>query len=91
MFLVQYNIQIQIQYCTSFVQYFSTFSFFNLLCLKSPFLRIQGRILSSFWFLPLVGKVCAMVCVGFMLGMTCACILLEGSEFFPSDGQTCIT
>ena len=28
------------------------FFFFNLLCLRSPFPRLQGWIISSFWFLP---------------------------------------
>ena len=31
---------------------FHYFFFFNLLCLRSPFPRLQGCILSFFWFLP---------------------------------------
>ena len=26
-------------------------------------------------------------CAGFMLGGTCACVLMRGEEFLPSDGQ----
>ena len=37
--------------------YFFAFSLFSfkLLCLRSPFPRLQGWILSSFWFLPSLG------------------------------------
>ena len=34
--------------------------------------------------------VAPVVCVRFMLGVTCACFLVEGSKIFcPSDGQGC--
>ena len=71
------------------MQYFSVFSFFsNLLCLRSSFPRLLSHIPSSFWLLPLVGEVGLVVCVGFVLGGTCVCILVGGGEFFsPSDGQ----
>ena len=38
---------------------------FNLLCLRSPFLRLWGRISSSFWLQPLMSRVVPVVCVGF--------------------------
>ena len=31
-----------------------------------------------------------MVCLGFMLGGSCAYILVGGGEFFPSGGQGCV-
>ena len=35
-----------------------------------------------------MGEVGLVVCVGFVLGGTCVCILVGGGEFFsPSDGQ----
>ena len=34
--------------------------FFNLLCLRSPFSRLQRWILSSFWFLPSYGWACGL-------------------------------
>ena len=40
-----------------------------------------------------MGKVGPVVYVGFMLDVTCACILVGGSEFFFfffSDGQGCV-
>ena len=59
----------------SFVLYFSVFFFFsNLLHLRSPFLL--G--LYSFFFLvfPFEGKVGWVVCVDFLLGVICACVLV---------------
>ena len=73
--------------------------FFSLLHLMSPFLRLSGRIPSSFWFLPLLCKVVPVVCVGcfwvwllFVLWWKevrfcfCFCFVL----FFPSDEQGCM-
>ena len=37
---------------------------------------------SSFWFLPLEGKVGPIVCVGILLGVTCAAFLMGGGEVF---------
>ena len=42
-------------------------------------------------------KVGPLVCVGFVLGVTCACVLVGGGElllcfvlFSPSEGQGCV-
>lgn len=39
----------------------------------------------AFFFvaLPSVGKVCPVVCVDFVLGVTSACVLVKGVEVFP--------
>ena len=45
------------------------------------------------WFLPSVGKFGPVVCVSFVLGMNCACVLVGGGEvlfFFPSNGEGCV-
>ena len=34
-----------------------------------------------------MGEVGPVVCLGFMLGGTCAYVLVGGGEFFPSGGQ----
>ena len=36
---------------------------------------------------PRLGEVDPVACVGFMLEGTCACVLVRGDKFFPSDGQ----
>ena len=38
----------------------------NLLCLGSPFRRLQVRSSRCFWCLPPVAKVCSVDCVGFL-------------------------
>jgi len=48
--------------CAVFLCFF--IFFLNLLCLRSPFPRLQGWILSSFWFCP--PKVGPVVCVSFI-------------------------
>ena len=58
----------------SFAQYFSVFSCYLTYCV--------WHIL-SFLVLPSVGAVGPVVCVGFMLGGTCACLLVGEGEFFP--------
>ena len=45
----------------------------NLLCLGSPFLRLQVRSSGSFWCLPPVGK----VGIGFLVEGTGACVLVD--------------
>ena len=57
--------------CTIFLCFFMLS---NLLCLTYPLL---------FLVLPSVGAVGPVVCVGFMLGGTCACLLVGEGEFFP--------
>ena len=54
--------------------------FFNLLCFRSPFPRLQGWILSSFWFLP---------SWGLPSGLCKLCIEWDLCWVFfsPSDGQ----
>ena len=51
--------------------------FFSLLYLGSPFRRLQVRSSCCFWCLPLVGKVCSLGCVGFLVEGTSACILVD--------------
>ena len=63
------------------------FFFFKLLCLRSPFPRLQVWISSCFWFLPPVGNVSPVFNVGFVLGVNCACILVEGGVFPPLMGM----
>ena len=62
----------------------------DLLCLRSPFCRLQGHSSSCFWCLPPVGEVGSVACVDFLVGETGACILVGGAGSFPSDGQGCI-
>ena len=51
----------------------------NLLCLGSPFCRLQVRISHCFWCLPPVAKVGSVVCVGFLVEGTGACVLVDGA------------
>ena len=69
---------------SSFSQYFSASFFFfcNLLCLMPPFPRLYGHVPSSFWFMLSVHKFGQVVSVGFLIGVTCSCILVGGGEFF---------
>ena len=60
--------------CISSLSFLSFFS--NLLYLRSPFPRLYSCISSSFWFFPLEGKVGWVVCVDFLLVVTCACVLV---------------
>ena len=59
--------------------------FLNLLCLRSAFLRHQGWILSSFWFLPSSGWSIGLceVCIGWDLCWVFVCLFV----WFSSDGQ----
>ena len=52
----------------------------NFLHLRSPFPRLWGCIPSSFWFLPLKGKVGWVLCVYFLLGVTSTCVLVGGDH-----------
>ena len=48
--------------------------------MKSPFPRLYDCIPSSFRFLPLEGKVGGVVCVDFLLGVTCTCVAVGGDQ-----------
>ena len=63
--------------CTVFL---CLFILSNLLCLSSPFPRLQSHSSSYFWSLPLVGEVSSVVCIGFTLGGTAFC---REEVFFP--------
>ena len=59
----------------------------NLLCLGSPFCRLQVHSSHHFWHLPPVGKVVSVGCVGFLVEETCACVLVEEAGSCLSGGQ----
>ena len=59
----------------------------NLLCLGSPFLRLQVRSFRCFWCLPPVGKVGLVGCVGFLVEWTGACVLVDEDGSCHSGGQ----
>ena len=65
--------------------------FFNLVCLGSHFHRLQVRSSRCFWFLPPVGKVGSVACVGFegVVEGTDACVLVSGPGSCLSGGQAC--
>ena len=52
---------------------------FNLLCLGSPFHRLQVHSSSYFWCLPPVGEVGSVAYVGFLVGGPGACVLEDGA------------
>ena len=47
----------------------------NLLCLGSPFCRLQALCPHCFWCLPAVSKFCSVDCVGFLVEGTGECVL----------------
>ena len=49
----------------------------NLLCLGSPFHRLEVHSSRCFWCLPPVGKVGSVGCVGFLVEGTGACVLVD--------------
>ena len=49
----------------------------NLLCLGSPFHRVQVHSSHCFWCLPLGAKVGSVGCVGFLVEGTGACFLVD--------------
>ena len=51
--------------------------FLNLLCLGSPFHRLQVHSSHCFWCLSPVGKVGSVGCVGFLVEGTGACVLFD--------------
>ena len=62
----------------------------NLLCLGSPFCRLQVRSSCCFWYLPPVGKFGSVGCVGFLVEGTSACVLEDEAGSCLSGGQDCI-
>ena len=68
------------------------FILLNLLCLGSPFHRLQVRSPCCFWCLLPVANIGSMDCVGFLVEGTTACVLVDeaGSVFlvgrFTSGG-----
>ena len=59
----------------------------NLLCLGSPFRELQVCSSRCFWFLPPVGKVGSVGCVGFLVEGTGACFLVDEAGSCLSGGQ----
>ena len=60
---------------------------FNLLCLGSPFHRVQVRSFCGFCSLPLVGEVGSVACAGLLVEGTSACVLVGGDGSCLSGGQ----
>ena len=60
---------------------------FHLLCLGSPFHRLQVCSSHCFWSLPPVAKVGSVVCVAFLVEGTGACVLVDESGSCLSAGQ----
>ena len=60
----------------------------NLLCLGSPFHRLQVRSSHCFWCLPLVGKVGSVGCVSFLVEGTGACVLVDEAGSCLFAGRT---
>ena len=65
-------------------------TFLNLLCLGSPFCRLQVRSSCCFWCLPPVAKVGSVGCVGFLVEGTGACVLVDEAGSCLSRGQGCV-
>ena len=59
----------------------------NLLCLGSPFHRLQVHSSCCFWCLPPVGKVGSVGCVGFLVEGTGDCVLVDEAGSCLSGGQ----
>ena len=59
----------------------------NLLCLVSPFHRLQVRSSRCFWCLPPVCKVGSVGCVGFLVEGTGDCVLVDEAGSCLSGGQ----
>ena len=60
---------------------------FNLLCLGSPFHRLQARSSHCFWCCFPVGKVDSVACVSFMVERTGAFFLVGGDGSCLCGGQ----
>ena len=61
------------------------FILFNLLCLLSPFCWFKDCSSSYLWCLPSMGGVGP--CQAFLVGGTCACVLVDGAIFCLSERQ----
>ena len=59
----------------------------KLLCLGSPFCRLQVHSSHCFWCLPPVGKVGSVGYVGFLVEVSGDCFLVDEAESCLSDGQ----
>ena len=57
------------------------------MCLRSPFCWLQVRSSYCFWFLPPVGKVDPVACVGFLVEGVGACVPVDEAGSFLSGGQ----
>jgi len=53
---------------------------FDLLCLWSPFCRLQGCSSSCLWSLPSIGQNGLVPFEGFLVGGTGACVLMGGTD-----------
>ena len=62
----------------------------NLLCLGSPFHRLQVCSSCCFWCLPPVGEVGSVSCVSFLVEGTGACVLEDEAGSCLSGGQDCV-
>ena len=58
-----------------------------LLCLGSPFHRLQVRSSCCFWYLSAVAKVGAVGCIGFQVEGTSACVLVDEAGSCVSGGH----
>ena len=63
-------------------------SLLNLLCLGSPFRRLQVCSSHCFWCLPAEGKVSSVGCVGFLVEGTGACVLVNEAGSCVSGVRT---
>ena len=59
----------------------------NLLCVGSPFHRLQVRSSHCFWCLPPVAMVGSVGSVGFLVEGTSACVLVDKAGSCLSGGQ----
>ena len=60
---------------------------FNLVCLGSPFCRLQVHSSRYFWCLPPVGVAGSVACVGFLAEWTVSCVLVGGLYIFLLVGK----
>ena len=64
--------------------------FLNLLCLGSPFRRLQVHSSHCFWCLSPVALVGSVGCLGFLVEGTSACVLVDEAGPCFSGVQVCI-
>ena len=63
------------------------FILLNLLCLWSPFCRLEGHS-SLLWNLPLMGGIGPVLCQGFLVWQPVAVFWWLGLDFVPVKGST---